>query len=253
MVCLNEMLCIVSIVAVCLKAQGVEDGDGGHDNGGSSFNSLYDSSDQTESRGHRSKTWIASTSTIVICIVIFGFIGVIQCLLHRRRSRRQDNGQQNSAWKAFGGFISRNNAENEAPEGETEPEAFVNGWYSGYYQQNEIKYVMPPFRLSFEDSVVSGSGCDCIGEYRINGTYSDTTRTMAICKKYIFGTGYSPKNRGHTVLVELAWNTRECRFEGVWHIDFPTYAGSGRWCIERCDGESHTVSHLTRTGNDPYV
>ena len=132
------------------------------------------------------------------------------------------------------GGDARNVAQDEASEGATQENVFVSGDYSGSYEQYGKKYGMYRFKLSFDDSMVSGSGCDCVGSYNVNGKYSEVTRMMTIYKTYILGTGDPSENLGHSVRVQLEWIRERGQFEGKWCVNVPNYSGNGMWYIKRC-------------------
>ena len=114
-----------------------------------------------------------------------------------------------------------------ARHGQSHHSPFIDGLYSGYYKQYNRNYPMKSFEMKFNDGVVTGHGDDCVGEYRINGIYSDKTGEMAISKTYIEGTGDSSQNYGHIVKIKLEYQNKSNRFDGRWNVKTNIHQGSG--------------------------
>ena len=115
-------------------------------------------------------------------------------------------------------------------EGENTP--FVNGPFVGSYQQYNRSHPMKTFNLRFDGlRTVTGSGSDTVGDYEINGVYSNNTSRMQLNKTYIRGTGDPSENLGHTVKIRLEWNAQKNEFNGPWYVKTYKYEGTGSWII----------------------
>lgn len=72
---------------------------------------------------------------------------------------------------------------------------------------------------------VNGSGCDDVGEFTIDGTFSDHTQRMGLTKYYKKGTGDPSQNLGHSVDIQVSFNPQWNRFEGRWYVQTKKYHG----------------------------
>ena len=210
-----------------------------------------------------------SKMTNIVLAVITGIfaVGIWMCfciyyctLCCKRTAAKHDNSgvtsnsefRNEQNWLAAAGTDSRNLAGNEAPEGKTEADVFVNGWYSGYFEQNGQRFGLDRFELVFEHSIVTGSGCDYIGQYRINGKYNGITRRMTILKMY------RSIDPSQSVLlpffkVQLEWNAGEGGFQGKYRGKVKNNMTTGNWYIERCKDEFNLPGNTADVGNTKYV
>ena len=129
---------------------------------------------------------------------------------------------------------------------------FIDGLYCGYYKQYGRNYPMVPFEMEFNDGAVTGQGYDCVGDYRINGIYSDKTGRMAFNKTYIKGTGDLSQNFGHTVKIRLQYQNKSIskKFEGRWYVKTHRYEGSGSWVISKCGNSNKVEGVKTKIKDD---
>ncbi|CAF1145022.1 unnamed protein product [Didymodactylos carnosus] len=83
------------------------------------------------------------------------------------------------------------------------------------------------------DRTVTGYGSDKIGDYTVEGTWSDKTLRMAIIKQYKLGTGNNPsQNLGHKVQIQLKWNEKENQFDGKWYVQTSKYHGEDQYRLQ---------------------
>lgn len=103
-------------------------------------------------------------------------------------------------------------------------------WTSGYFQYKRW-HGSNQLSLSFDaqELKVSGSGTDDIGTYSIVGTYSTKTRRMGLSKTYQQGTGNPLENLGHTVTIQLEWNSNREQFEGKWYVLTKKFHGEDKF------------------------
>lgn len=97
---------------------------------------------------------------------------------------------------------------------------FSSGIWSSRYYQYEKWHDRHELSLSFqeEQNLVTGSGTDDVGSFTIVGTYSTRTLRMGLKKTYRAGTGNRMENLGHTVTIQLKWNSNTNQFEGKWYV-----------------------------------
>ena len=128
---------------------------------------------------------------------------------------------------------------------------FEGGWYSGYYEQNGQRFGLDRFKLAFEYSIVTGSGCDSIGQYRINGKYNGITRRMTPLKMY------RSSDPSQKVLkcfeVRLEWNAGKGGFQGRYRRKVKSNMTTGKWFIEKCKDEFNLPGNSADVGNTKYV
>ncbi|UJR17053.1 hypothetical protein I4U23_003950 [Adineta vaga] len=94
---------------------------------------------------------------------------------------------------------------------------FVSGlWNYAYKQYNQI-YGPFPQELIFNPNTrtLQGRGRDNVGDYVLNGTFSEGTGKIKMTQTYQLGTGDPNLNLGHQDLIHLNWNTSRNVFEGV--------------------------------------
>ena len=110
---------------------------------------------------------------------------------------------------------------------------FITGLYSGCYDQGQDEHNMKAFRLRFdqETETVQGNGTDNVGNYTIDGIYSNRTKRIALNKTYIRGTGNAEQNLGHTVKVLLEFDIKRNEFQGDYHVKTKKYEGYDTWCM----------------------
>jgi hypothetical protein len=98
---------------------------------------------------------------------------------------------------------------------------FISGIFESYYYQYNKYHGPHNVKLGFYPqggNIVHGGGVDDVGTYTITGTYSPRTLRMGLEKNYQSGTGNSSENLGHTVTIQVEWNSRTQRFEGKYYV-----------------------------------
>lgn len=155
-------------------------------------------------------------------------IGACICCYHKRNGRPKDD---NST------FVNSSSGPRE--QYTHIRNVFQSGmWCSSYYQYGAWH---GPYQLSLSFNShamsVNGSGWDDIGEYRIDGIFSDRTGRMGLTKYYKLGTGTS-QNLGHHVFIQLMYNAFTTGFEGKWYVQTKKYHGEDRFVLKL---ESHFV------------
>ncbi|UJR12043.1 hypothetical protein I4U23_016221 [Adineta vaga] len=90
-------------------------------------------------------------------------------------------------------------------------------WVSRYHQYHEW-HKQDYLLLSFDSLKlkVEGKGHDNVGTYTVSGIYSTETQRIGLIKTYQQGTGNPLENLGHSVVIQLLWNSKESQFEGIW-------------------------------------
>jgi len=111
---------------------------------------------------------------------------------------------------------------------------FQSGLWESQYFQYDKWHGPHQFQLSFdfEQSKVTGSGSDDIGQYTIDGLYSIHTRRMGLTKTYQYGTGNPLENLGHSVIIQVEWNRNYNQFEGKWYVRTAKFYGSGKFTLK---------------------
>ncbi|CAF1313922.1 unnamed protein product [Adineta steineri] len=106
-------------------------------------------------------------------------------------------------------------------------------WISRYFQYKQW-HGPHLFSLFFnhKQQKVTGSGEDDVGEFSIDGIYSLNTRRIALTKKYQKGTGNSSQNLGHTVNIQLKWDSQKQLFHGKWYVKTKKYQGEDKFELQ---------------------
>ncbi|CAF5008317.1 unnamed protein product, partial [Rotaria magnacalcarata] len=124
-------------------------------------------------------------------------------------------------------FINQNSRQNV----NFQNDPFVDGiWSSRYFQYN--KWHAPhQLSLSFNrySYQVSGGGADEIGTYTIDGIFCIRTLRMGLTKIYQARTGDPTENLGHTVTIQLIWDSKHNRFKGKWYTQTNKYRGEDKF------------------------
>ncbi|CAF4624126.1 unnamed protein product [Rotaria sp. Silwood2] len=107
---------------------------------------------------------------------------------------------------------------------------FQSGTWSSRYYQYGRWHDQYQLSLSFDPKTfkVEGSGSDDVGDFTIAGTYSIKTQRIGLKKTYQSGTGNTKENLGHTVTIQLKWNSTEGQFEGKWYVQTNRYHGENK-------------------------
>lgn len=90
---------------------------------------------------------------------------------------------------------------------------------------------------------VKGSGNDDVGSFTVDGTWSTQTKRLAFKKTYRAGTGNRAENLGHTVIIQLEWNSHTSQFEGKWYVRTAKYNGENKFTLKRSSQQYSNV-HL---------
>ncbi|CAF4842277.1 unnamed protein product, partial [Rotaria sp. Silwood1] len=108
---------------------------------------------------------------------------------------------------------------------------FVDGVWSSRYYQYDKWHTSHQLLLSFNrySYKVSGQGRDDIGSYTIDGIFCMRTLRMGLTKVYKAGTGDPIENLGHTVTIQLTWDSQHNRFRGKWYTQTNKYRGEGQF------------------------
>lgn len=72
---------------------------------------------------------------------------------------------------------------------------------------------------------ISGHGYDDVGKFTVDGAFSVENQAITMSKTYEIGTGDSKENFGHTVNIQIRWNSTSAQFEGKWFVDTNHYRG----------------------------
>ena len=90
---------------------------------------------------------------------------------------------------------------------------------SRYYQYNKWhQYYRINILFDHQTNKLEGNGSDHIGDYTLDGIYSTKTNRIGLTKTYVEGTGNFQENLGHTVTIQISWNSIQHQFEGKWFI-----------------------------------
>ncbi len=98
---------------------------------------------------------------------------------------------------------------------------FISGQFVNYYYQNNRYHGPYDMQLAFYPQTgytVHGGGTDDVGTYIITGVYSPRTLRMGLKQHYQKGTGDPLKNLGHTVKIQVEWNSINGQFEGKYYL-----------------------------------
>jgi hypothetical protein len=135
-------------------------------------------------------------------------------------------------WRSNAKFVTKGTKNDE--EQVIDLKLFQSGlWESQYFQYDKL-HGPHQFQLSFdvEQSKVTGSGSDDVGQFTIDGVYSIHTRRIGLTKTYQYGTGNPLQNLGHSVIIQLEWNRYNNQFEGKWYVRTAKVKGSGRFTLK---------------------
>ncbi|CAF3620375.1 unnamed protein product [Rotaria sordida] len=94
---------------------------------------------------------------------------------------------------------------------------FVSGlWKYQYYQYNQWH---GPFQhqLVFNPMTrtLNGYGQDNVGQYVLNGSFSEVTGKIEMTQRYQIGTGNPNLNLGHQDMIQLSWDASRKVFKGI--------------------------------------
>ncbi|CAF1308996.1 unnamed protein product [Adineta steineri] len=94
---------------------------------------------------------------------------------------------------------------------------FISGLWNYAYNQYNLAYGPFPHQLVFNSTTrkLHGYGEDNVGQYILNGTFSEENRQMEMTQSYQYGTGNPTLNLGHQDKMQLNWNAQRKIFEGV--------------------------------------
>lgn len=111
---------------------------------------------------------------------------------------------------------------------------FQTGIWSSRYYQHGRWHGPHQMHLAFNGRTMgfTGSGCDDVGEYTIDGIFSDKTQRMGLTKYYKKGTGDVVENVGHSVTIQVTFNEKRNRFVGKWYVQTIYYAGQGEFSLK---------------------
>ncbi|CAM4825604.1 unnamed protein product [Rotaria magnacalcarata] len=176
-----------------------------------------------------------SSLTNVFYVILFLFIAIIVsccicgcCLLYKCKSKSTSN-------------TTFTSVPNKEPTSEQPPTAFTSipieetavnnvnifqsGVWSGRYFQYEAWHDPQQLWLSFDSNsfTINGHGSDDVGRYTVTGKYSTTTNEIELIKKYQQGTGDEEENFGHSVTIEVTWDSKKHLFSGNWYVDTNSY------------------------------
>lgn len=115
-----------------------------------------------------------------------------------------------------------------------EKDHFESGPWSSRYYQKSAWHGPHALTLNFDRgmSTISGEGTDDIGDYTVEGVFSTETHRMGLTKSYRAGTGNPGENFGHTVTLQLVWNSANEQFEGKWFIQTARYRGEDKFQLK---------------------
>ncbi|CAF0760530.1 unnamed protein product [Adineta steineri] len=219
-----HLLLIIALLGIVVHAQGARGGGGTRS--GSSSSSRYRSSIRNESRCQGAscqRTGIIAGSVIGSVLALIAIIFLIIYCYRKYRSRPS---QSNLA------FVSQNSTNEQNRTYQTyEENCFKNGIWRGRYYQYGRWHEPHKIILSFDrkSDRVFGHGYDDVGKFTIDGTFSMETQRIVITKVYESGTGDSQENFGHTVTLQLTWNSSHAQFEGKWSVETGRYRGSDKF------------------------
>lgn len=119
----------------------------------------------------------------------------------------------------------------------TERNSFASGYWIARYYQYEKWHGPFDVILYFNDQTmaVTGTGTDDIGTYTIDGLYSHQSQRIGLTKTYQLGTGCSSENLGHSVIIQLLWNSNLCHFEGKWYVRTTKFYGEDKFELKFCE------------------
>jgi len=85
--------------------------------------------------------------------------------------------------------------------------------------------------LSFDPQMfkVTGSGCDDIGRFTVDGTYSTKTGRIGLTKIYRFDATTRIEHLEHQIIIQLVWNSETRQFEGKRYVRTKTYREENRF------------------------
>ncbi|CAF2809570.1 unnamed protein product [Rotaria sp. Silwood2] len=223
-----RLLLIVALVAVLVHSQGSGGGSrgGGSRGGGSRGGSSYRGSTNRGGSCQGSQCRLAGIIAGSVIGGIFGLIAIILLTIFCCRRYR------NRSTELHTSFVDKSSTDGRNRTYQTyEEDCFKNGdWQSRYYQYGQWH---GPHRMSLifdrAASQVTGKGYDHVGDFTVDGTFSVEKQHITLTKTYALGTGDAKENFGHTVTVELTWNSSHARFEGKWFVQTNHYRGEDKF------------------------
>ncbi|CAF2086521.1 unnamed protein product [Rotaria magnacalcarata] len=224
---LFRLLLVFSFAIIVVHSQGARGGGGGSRGGGGYRGG---SRGGTGCQGADcSKAGIIAGSVIG---GVLGLIGIIFLTIFCCRRYRAQHADSNDT------FISKNSTNERYRNYQTyEEDYFNNGdWLSRYHQYGRWN---GPHRMSLvfdrNTNRVTGNGSDNVGKFIIDGTFSLENQRVAMVKTYELGTGDPKENFGHTVDLQMTWNSKNGQFEGKWCVNANHYRGEDNFEMKYAD------------------
>ncbi|CAF1950149.1 unnamed protein product [Rotaria magnacalcarata] len=224
---LFRLLLVFSFTIIVVHSQGARGGGGGSRGGGGYRGG---SRGGTGCQGADcSKAGIIAGSVIG---GVLGLIGIIVLTIFCCRRYRAQHADSNDT------FISKSSTNERYRNYQTyEEDYFNNGdWLSRYHQYGRWN---GPHRMSLvfdrNTNRVTGNGSDNVGKFIIDGTFSLENQRVAMVKTYELGTGDPKENFGHTVDLQMTWNSKNGQFEGKWCVNANHYRGEDNFEMKYAD------------------
>jgi hypothetical protein len=85
--------------------------------------------------------------------------------------------------------------------------------------------------LSFDPqlSKITGSGSDDVGQFTIDGTFSNKTGRIGLTETYRFNSTTRVEHLDHHRIIQLIWNSETRLFEGTRYVRTKTYREENRF------------------------
>lgn len=111
------------------------------------------------------------------------------------------------------------------------PDIFLSGVWTSRYFQDGHWHESRQLHLSFDPRLfrIVGHGTDVIGDYTVVGRYSIETNEIELKKTYRKHIGDPANNFGHTVTIEITWDSEQRKFIGRWYVATEIYSGEGAY------------------------
>ncbi|CAF3892582.1 unnamed protein product [Rotaria sp. Silwood1] len=218
-----RLLLIVALVAILVNSQGAR---GGSRGGGSRGGSGYRGSTSRGSSCQGPNCHIAGIIAGSVIGGIFGIIAIIFLTIFCCRRYRGRSSESNTS------FLNKSSTNGNNRSYQTyEEDCFKNGdWQTRYYQYGQWH---GPHRMSLifdlASNRVTRKGYDEVGKFIVDGTLSIENQRIALTKIYEPGTGDAKENFGHTVTLQLTWNSSHAQFEGKWFVQTNHYRGEDKF------------------------
>ncbi|XP_037031254.1 uncharacterized protein LOC119070849 [Bradysia coprophila] len=207
---------------IVINCQGGGGGHGGGGGGSYRSSTSYNNNSSGRSNCVGRECWKQFFIIMGIVTSVGATIFCCRCCYHNNNGRPVENNSE---------FV---NSESSHRQYALIKNAFQTGMWSSRFYQHGTWHGPHQLHLSFNphSMAVIGSGRDDVGEFTIDGIFSDRTQRMGLTKYYKLGTGDAVENLGHFVIIQVTYEAELGQFEGKWYVQTAKYHGEDKFVLK---------------------